>query len=79
VNFLATRRALFDMSVNERKCRGVHTKMSKVIKSRTSCQCRSHHQKMLVKYGTIDNVLREMKHMLTGKTLKELESSVDQT
>ena len=31
--------------------------MAKYIKTRSSGQCRSHHQKMLKKHGSIDNII----------------------
>ena len=32
--------------------------MSASIKSRTSAQCRSYHQKMLIKFGDIDSIIK---------------------
>ena len=51
--------------------------MSKIIKSRSSCQCRSHHQKMLVKYGSIDNILTELDDLITQNNIKEVTVAVE--
>jgi hypothetical protein len=32
--------------------------MSKAVKTRTPIQCRSHHQKMVEKHGTIEGILQ---------------------
>ena len=55
--FLSQNQSLFCLSLEERKKVAIHSQMSQAIKSRTSLQCRSHHQKMLKKYGSIENIV----------------------
>ena len=58
------------MSLENRKKSGVHTKMSTLIKGRNSAQCRSHHQKMLAKYKSLDGIIEHFQDLL-GKKLSE--------
>jgi hypothetical protein len=67
VGFLVKKRSLFDLSVEERKRTGIHTKMSKIIKARNPSQCRSHHQKMLVRFGSVDAIIDHFKDLLVKK------------
>jgi hypothetical protein len=67
VNFLAKKKHFFELSLSSRKAKGIHVKMSKVIISRTSSQCRSHHQKLIAKYGTVENIIFHFRDLLTGK------------
>ena len=49
--------------------------MSDFIQTRTSVQCRSHHQKMLKKYGTIKKIIHVLSKKyppLTSKPLNEV-------
>ena len=39
------------------KIRYINIKMSAYIKTRTSNQCRSHHQKMLFRFGNYENIV----------------------
>jgi len=43
---------------------GIHNLMSKYIKNRSARQCRSHHQKMMSKYKSIENILSQNAHLL---------------
>lgn len=45
--------------------------MSKVLKKRGPDQCRSHHQKMSIKYGDIEEIV---KRVTEDKILKGLSS-----
>lgn len=47
--------------------------MSKKVKTRSPQQCHSHHQKMIKKYGTIDNIINDVQN----KAGKESEAKVD--
>ena len=37
--------------------------MSYAIKTRTSAQCHSHHQKMILKYNNIQNIIERHLHL----------------
>lgn len=45
------------LSIAERKKLKINVLMSNYIKTRNPEQCRSHHQKMMIKYGTLENIL----------------------
>jgi len=64
IKFLVDQRGLFELNSDRRRVVGVHVKMSKTIRNRSAIQCRSHHQKMLMKYGNIDNIILCNKHLL---------------
>jgi transketolase len=72
VNYLVENRKHFQLSVREKKARGVHTKMSQLLKSRTASQCRSHHQKMLHKFGSIENVIEGLRDLVARKNLEKV-------
>jgi hypothetical protein len=46
---------------NERKKAKIHSKMSRYMKIRSGGQCRSHHQKMLLTYHSVDGILEHFK------------------
>ena len=50
VDFLLENLSFFELSANDRRVMGVNSRMSKIIKTRDTNQCRSHHQKMLIKF-----------------------------
>jgi len=50
----------------------IHEIMSKEIGTRVATQCRSHHQKMLMKYRSIKGVISNFKRLVERK--KEMES-----
>ena len=72
VNFVAERRETFVLCSKDKRVKGIHQKMSKFIKSRNSTQCRSHHQKMLQKFETVDGILENMKKFIYKKNLVKL-------
>jgi len=41
--------------------------MSKAVKSRDASQCHSHHQKMLLKYGTVEEIINNLYHLRQDK------------
>ena len=51
---------IFELTLLEKKRLKVNVMLSKKIPSRTSTQCHSHHQKMVLKYGTVDNIIYEL-------------------
>jgi hypothetical protein len=64
LQFLEKESALFNLSIADKKRKRIHEMMSKKIKSRNSHQCRSHHQKMLIKWRTIEGILQSHCHWL---------------
>jgi hypothetical protein len=57
---LQTNSRLFELSLSEKKNLRINVLMSKKVKTRSSQQCHSHHQKMMKKYGSIEILLIEM-------------------
>jgi hypothetical protein len=57
---LQTNSRLFELSLSEKKNLRINVLMSKKVKTRSSQQCHSHHQKMMKKYGSIETLLIEM-------------------
>jgi hypothetical protein len=57
IKCLDSRRKLFDLTAPEKNKIGVHKIMSRYVKVRNSAQCRSHHQKMIKKYGSIEAII----------------------
>lgn len=50
--FLRNNQNLFELTLKKRKEIKINIKMSRFVKTRTSSQCRSHHQKMLIYHGS---------------------------
>lgn len=63
---------MFEMNLAQKKNLKINVMMSKKVKTRNSYQCRSHHQKMIKKYGTIQNLISYMTSELevSAKTLE---------
>ena len=40
--------------------------MSKAVKTKSPTQCRSHHQKMLIKYETYENIIDGLEKLYNG-------------
>ena len=58
LNFLKLNSGLWKLSLKERKAQGVMIQISHYLKkSKTPAQCRTHHQKMLARYGSMDNLI----------------------
>ena len=51
----------------ERRRNHVYVKLSKIIKIKSAGQCRSHHQKMLKKYGCVDKIIEEIEQKRKSK------------
>jgi hypothetical protein len=60
LKFLREKGALLCQSAVERKRQKTNLKLSKYVKTRTPTQCHTHHQKMMVKHGSIENIVAEM-------------------
>ena len=67
------------MTLSQKRYLGVHTKMAKLIKEKTSTQCRTHHQKMIKKYLTIENIIKEHTSLLKPSNLKKFQSDEKNT
>ena len=62
-NFLKRYRTIF-LDHRLRRCNQIFVKMAKRMKSRGPLQCRSHHQKMLKKHHTIDQIISHFQDKL---------------
>jgi hypothetical protein len=52
--------------------------MSNAIRSRTAAQCHSHHQKMMIKFGSVDNIIKAHVHLIKKYTVpKRMRAFVD--
>ena len=58
VMFLILNRHLFDLTNQEKKKIKLNVMFSNCVLTRTSTQCHTHHQKMVKKYGSIDNIIQ---------------------
>ena len=67
LKFLIKKRKLFNLSSYEKKCIKINCLMAEEIKTRNAAQCHTHRQKMVMKYGSIDNVLIELSHLTRPK------------
>lgn len=52
------------LPVEQKKKYKVNVMMSKWIKTRSSIQCHTHHQKMIKKYDSIDTIVKEHAFLL---------------
>ncbi len=57
IRFVAKNSALFSLSFKEKKNLQINKKMSLTVKSRSPSQCHTHHQKMMMKYGSIEAIV----------------------
>lgn len=57
LTFLKQRKEVFHGSFKEKKGRKIFHRLSAFIKTRTSVQCKSHHQKMIKRYETVENII----------------------
>jgi hypothetical protein len=60
LEFLQLHPGVFELPVSEKKNIRVNVMMSKKVKTRTPQQCHSHHQKMMKKYGNVQNIIQMM-------------------
>ena len=58
--FLTNNPHLFEMSLKEKKGGKLYKKVSNFIKTRTAIQCKSHHQKMILKFGSIKEIVTSL-------------------
>ena len=64
------------MPLNRKISLGIHKLISGYIQTRSSQQCRSHHQKMLLKYKTIGNIILSEKHESLWKQEAKLSEDI---
>jgi hypothetical protein len=57
VEFLRNNMSLFERNREDKRLMRINILMSNHVRSKNSTQCRSHHQKMLAHYKTIDNII----------------------
>ena len=57
LTFLKQRKEIFHGSFKEKKGKKIFHRLSTFIKTRTSVQCKSHHQKMIKRYGTVEMII----------------------
>lgn len=53
-------KGIFDLPLQEKKKIKINVMLSKKIPTRNSIQCHSHHQKMIIKYGSVENIIAEL-------------------
>lgn len=74
--FLMGNSKLFDQDRQGRKILKINVMMSRLIKSRSADQCRSHHQKMMKYHRSIPQIIRhieELQRDIAGSNAKEEE------
>ena len=54
IKFIMAKKPLFLLSLEERKRLRVNKLMGKAIQTRSTTQCHTHHQKMVLRYGSLD-------------------------
>jgi hypothetical protein len=62
VEFLRRNTDLFEKNREDKRLMKINLLMSKFVKSKTSTQCRSHHQKMLLHYGSIQAIIDNLEY-----------------
>ena len=50
--------------------------LAKLMPSRTSDQCRSHHQKMMISHGSIDNIIKHLQKKIAKWDKKQKKRAV---
>lgn len=57
IAFLKENKNLFEKDREDKRLMKINMMMSKSVRTKNATQCRSHHQKMLVHYKTIENII----------------------
>ena len=75
IDFLVRNREIFLLPLQKKKDIKIYVLMSKHLKVRDSLQCRSHHQKMLIKEKSIDGIIEKYysEHQIESES-KQMES-----
>jgi hypothetical protein len=58
VEFLRNNMEIFEKNREYKRLMKINILMSEHVKSKNSTQCRSHHQKMLAHYKSIENIIQ---------------------
>lgn len=58
---------MFELTAQEKRAIKINLKMSYAITTRTAAQCHSHHQKMSLKYGSLEDIIFHFQHLLPMK------------
>jgi hypothetical protein len=69
INFLIENRPMFSLTINQKRNKKIHVKMSNYISMRNPAQCRSHHQKMVSKFGSIDAIIEEFSSLIYPRNI----------
>ena len=64
IKFLMAKSKLFDLSIEERKKKKLNKLMSKAVVTRNPTQCHTHHQKMKLRYETIEEIINAYQYLL---------------
>ena len=71
IGFLRNNAQLFGLTAKERKDIKINVLISSAVRSRTAAQCHSHHQKMMLKHGSIQNIIDRLTDYILNKTRSE--------
>ena len=61
--FLREEGHLYALDREKLKVLKINVRMSKVVKTRSADQCRSHHQKMMKYHGSIPSIIRHVQNL----------------
>lgn len=77
IEFLKENKDLFEKDREDKRLMKINIMMSKSVRTKNATQCRSHHQKMLVHYKTIENIIlflgeeKSEQHENEGESVQE--------
>jgi len=60
------------MPVRQKKLKKIHSRLSECIYSRNATQCRTHHQKLLAKWGSIDGIIIAFRKLVAKRNVKRI-------
>lgn len=68
VGFLKKNKRLFALAPEQRKELKINVLMSRAVRTRSPAKCHSFHQKMIIKYSSVDLILANFAQQLTKRT-----------
>lgn len=71
VGFLKKNKRLFALAPEKRKELKINVLMSQAVRTRSPAKCHSFHQKMIIKYSSVDLILANFAQQLGKKTFAE--------
>jgi hypothetical protein len=71
MQFLITNKHLFSLTRAEKRKLKTNVMMSKKVRTRKPIQCHSHHQKMMKKYGSVEEIIEELQSIQKIFAVKE--------